>query len=171
MAGIGGHLNDGLQLRPSRDSDHLFLEALYRDIRQDLQLALADQDMIEALLEMQIKAQAVGYGTAYPNALYYIVEKQGERIGRVTVDFGANEVHILDLALIKGARNKGYGAVVLRAVQSAGAQVMSPVSLSVDPFNVYAKQLYRQLGFRFEGLMGAVERWVWYPQAPSLKIN
>ena len=143
-----------------------FLEALYRDIRQDLQLALADQDMIEALLEMQVKAQAIGYGTAYPNALYYIVEKQGERIGRVTVDFGANEVHILDLALIKGARNKGYGAVVLRAVQAAGAQVMSPVSLSVDPFNVYAKQLYQQLGFRFERLMGAVERWVWYPQTP-----
>lgn len=26
MAGIGGHLNDGLQLRPSRDSDNLFLK-------------------------------------------------------------------------------------------------------------------------------------------------
>ncbi|MDN3524516.1 GNAT family N-acetyltransferase [Halomonas sabkhae] len=171
MADVGGHLNGGLHLRPSRDSDKLFLETLYREVRQDLQLIVADQEFIETLLEMQLNAQSIGYGSAYPNALYYIVEKQGERIGRVTVDFGANEVHVIDLALIRTARNRGYGAVVLKAVQSAATQVMAPVSLSVDPLNPGAKLFYRRLGFRFEALVGAVERWVWHPHAPQLKTS
>lgn len=171
MADVGGHLNEGLHLRPSRDSDKFFLETLYREVRQDLQLIAADQEFIEALLEMQLNAQSIGYGSTYPNALYYIVEKQNERIGRVTVDFGANEVHVIDLALIRAARNRGYGAVVLQAVQSAAAQVMTPVSLSVDPLNPGAKLFYQRLGFRFEALVGAVERWIWYPRAPQLKTN
>ncbi|MBB3139669.1 GNAT family N-acetyltransferase [Halomonas organivorans] len=171
MADVGGHLNAGLHLRPSRDSDKGFLESLYRDVRQDLQLLAADRDFIEAVLEMQVNAQSIGYGSAYPNALYYIVEKQGERIGRVTVDFGADVIHVIDLALIRAARNRGYGAVVLQAVQSAATQVMTPVSLSVDPLNTGAKLFYQRLGFRFEALTGAVERWTWHPHPPQLKTS
>ncbi|MFO7593325.1 MAG: GNAT family N-acetyltransferase [Pseudomonadota bacterium] len=165
MSDLGGNLTEGLHIRPARDTDNPFIELLYRETREDLLLLDAEADFVEELIEMQMKAQSIGYGTAFPNALYYIVEKQGERIGRVTVDFGANEVHVIDLALIRAARSRGYGAAVLKAVQMAAVKVMAPVSLSVDFNNLRAKQFYYRLGFRFEGVVGPAERWAWYPAA------
>lgn len=166
MTDLTGNITDGLHIRPARGSDQPFLEQLYRETREDLRLLDAETDFIESLIEMQMHAQTAGYGTAYPDALYYIVEKHGERIGRVTVDFGANEIHVLDLALIRPARNLGYGAAVLNAVQLAAAKVMAPVSLSVDHHNLRAKQFYFRLGFRCEAVQGPAERWAWYPSPP-----
>ena len=74
-----------LGMRPARPSDSGFIESLYRSTREDLRLVDAEDDFIEALITMQQQAQTVGYGNLFPNAMTFIVEKQGEPIGRVMV--------------------------------------------------------------------------------------
>lgn len=157
-------MHGAVGLRPQRDSDAPFVAALYNTTRDDLRQAVAPQALIEELIEMQFRAQREGYGQKFPNAMYFIVETQGENIGRVAVDFGSNEVRIIDLALMPAARNKGHGTSVFRALQAAAAKVRAPLTLTVALNNPRAVQLYGVLGFRVEQLTETHAFMVWYPQ-------
>lgn len=157
----------GLSLRPMATSDKVFVESLYRSTRDDLRLIDAEDDFIEGLIEMQQYAQTRGYGDMFPNAMYFVAEHHKERIGRVVLDFGQNEIRVVDIALIPAARGKGYGSQVLQAVQMAAAKVMAPVALSVRADHIPAKQLYARLGFVVEEAQMPFERMTWYPPAPG----
>lgn len=156
---------DGLSLRLVRDSDRVFLESLHSSTRDDLRLIDGENDFIEEIIDMQLRAQTSGYGDMYPNAMHFIIENQGEKIGRVVLDFGHNEIHVIDLAFIREARCKGFGTKTLKSVQMVAGKVMAPVSLSVYCGNPQAKLLYLSLGFRVEGTHFPFERMVWYPSA------
>ncbi len=153
----------GLSLRPTRASDNGFLESLHSATRDDLRLVDAENDFIEDLIDMQFRAKTEGYGDMFPNAMYFIIENQGESIGRVVLDFGHNEIRVIDLALIRLARGKGFGAKTLQAVQLVAAKIMAPVALTVVSYNLQAKMLYLNLGFRVEEINLPFERMVWYP--------
>jgi ribosomal protein S18 acetylase RimI-like enzyme len=155
----------GLSLRPMNSSDSVFIESLYRSTRDDLRMIDAEDDFIEELIGMQHSAQTQGYGDMFPNAMYFVAEYHSERIGRVVLDFGQNEVRVVDIALIPAARGKGYGSQVLQAVQLVAGKVMAPVTLSVRSDHVLAKQLYARLGFVVEEQQMPFERMIWYPQA------
>lgn len=162
----GIDLAAGLAMRPARASDSGFIESLYRSTRNDLRLIDAESDFVEALIDQQFRAQTAGYGEMYPDAMHFIVEKHGEAIGRVILDFSNNEVLIVDIALIPAARGKGFGRGVLRGLQVTAAKVQAPLVLSVHPANFAAKRLYLGLGFRVEQSTPMSERMAWYP-APS----
>jgi ribosomal protein S18 acetylase RimI-like enzyme len=155
----------GLSLRPMNASDKVFIESLYRSTRDDLRMLDAEDDFIEDLITIQHHAQTLGYGDMFPNAMYFVAEYLRERIGRVVLDFGQNEIRVVDIALIPAARGKGYGNQLLQAVQLAASKVMAPVTLSVRADHMHAKQLYARLGFVVEEARMPFERMVWYPPA------
>lgn len=161
---------DGLGMRPARPSDQVFIASLYRSTRDDLRLADAEQDFIEELIGMQQQAQTVGYGTAFPNAMYFIVEKHHQALGRVAVDFGHNEVRLLDIAFIPEARGKGYGEAVIRGLQQAASQTRAPLVLTVARNNPAAQKLYLRLGFKVEESNHTHDRMVWYPASAGRVI-
>lgn len=154
---------DGLGLRLARPSDNDFLQALFESTRDDLRMINAEKDFIDALINMQQRAQETGYGNTYPDALQFIVEKLGESIGRVIIDFGHNEIKVMDISLIRAARGKGYGKSLLQGLQQAAIQVGAPLALEVRHGNIQAKQLYLQLGFAVDAIGPITERMVWYP--------
>lgn len=156
---------DGLSLRPMATSDKAFIESLYRSTRDDLRLIDAEDDFIEGLIEMQQYAQTQGYGDMFPNAMYFVAEYHSERIGRVVLDFGQNEIRVIDIALIPAARGKGYGGQILQAVQLTAAKVMAPVALTVRADHMLAKRLYSRLGFTVEEAQIPYERMIWYPSS------
>lgn len=164
-------LPDGLSIRPARDNDKAFVESLFKSTRDDLRLIDAEHDYIENLIEQQHHAQTVGYGEQFPNAMYFIIEKQNERIGRVVIDFGANEVRIVDIAFIPVARNNGYGASIIRALKHTAAQVCAPMVLSVSRMNLRAKSFYLSEGFQVEESDDAIELMAWYPQQMSRSFH
>lgn len=155
---------EGLNLRPANTGDSAFIESLYRTTREDLRQLDADKEIVENLIDMQFDAQTNGYGEQFPNAMHFVVEKLGERIGRVIVDFGSNEVRIVDIAFIPRARGQGYGTAILRMMQQAAAKIMAPLALSVNSFNTEAKNLYLRLGFQVEEYHPPIERMIWYPR-------
>lgn len=166
----GVPLPDGLSLRPSRTSDESFLAELYTSTRDDLLMAIDDEEFATGLIGMQQHAQIEGYGDMFPNAMYFIVEKLGERIGRLVLDFGSNEVRIVDLALIRGARGKGLGSQVIQSVKAVAEKVMAPVTLSVNMANPLARQLYVRLGFQTLEVQPPVEQMIWYPNASRIQV-
>ncbi|MBG0758306.1 GNAT family N-acetyltransferase [Vibrio cidicii] len=158
-------LPDGLHVRPSRPTDKPFIENLHREVRQDLQLIEGEQDFIESIVEMQFRAQTQGYGDQFPNAMYFIIEKHHEPIGKATLDFGSNEVRLIDLAFLPKACGLGFGQAVIQSFQKAAAQVGAPMTLSVLRSNIGAKQLYHRLGFELEASKPPYELLIWYPPA------
>ncbi|MGI0117253.1 GNAT family N-acetyltransferase [Zooshikella sp. RANM57] len=158
----------GISLRPATSSDKYFINTLYRSTRDDLRLIDGNEDFVETLIEQQCHAQAVGYGEMFPHAFYFIIEKQQQPIGRVTLDFSNEVVHVVDIAFIPEARNKGYGESVLKALQLAAGKSRSPLILSVHQSNWAAKKLYKKLGFIVEGFYPPYERMAWYPSGKEM---
>ncbi|QSX30225.1 GNAT family N-acetyltransferase [Shewanella cyperi] len=155
----------GLHIRPSTSSDKPFLEKLHRLVRQDLRLLDADEDFIESVVEMQFRAQTEGYGAQFPNAMYFIIEKHMEKIGRVCVDFGVNELHLIDIAFLPQATGHGFGRAIIQSFQYCAAQSGLPMSLNVAQDNPAAKRLYLNLGFMVEAIHPPYEELRWYPPA------
>lgn len=161
-------LPDGLYLRPKVPSDEPFLQALYISTRDDLLLIDQCQDEYQQLVEMQYQAQCAGYGEQFPNALYFIIEHHHQPVGKVSIDFGANDIRIVDLALVREARGKNLGKGVIQSLQFAATQAGAPLSLTVEQQNLFARRLYHSLGFIVESEQQPYALMVWYP--PSNRV-
>ncbi|MGY2400341.1 GNAT family N-acetyltransferase [Pseudomonas sp. SDO5271_S396] len=158
-----GALAQGLVVRPSRDSDKPFLQALYHSARADLQWIDGERALVEEVIAQQFQVQEKGMDEHFPGALHYVIEKLGTAIGALSADFGANEIRVLYLAFIPAARGKGFGRAVLQGVQQAAAQVQCPVATVVWASNPHARQHYLALGFQVQEQTPAAQRLVWYP--------
>jgi ribosomal protein S18 acetylase RimI-like enzyme len=156
-------LPEALGIRPAKDSDKHFIASLYRATRSDLRLIDAETEFIETLIGQQQQAQAIGYGGQFPNALYFIVEHHGEAIGRLVVDFGPNEIRLVDIALIPEVRSQGYALGILRALKHAAGSVCVPLVLTVYKQNLVARHLYEKEGFCIERGDDMVDLMTWYP--------
>jgi ribosomal protein S18 acetylase RimI-like enzyme len=159
-----------LQIRPSNASDKIFLEQLHNSTRDDLKLIDGEKDFVDSIIEMQYRAQTEGYGSKFPNAMYFVIEKQHERIGKVTIDFGPNEVRLIDIAFIPEARGKGFGPEVIAGLQKAAEQVSTPLTLSVLSHNLAAKSLYLKMGFVVENVTPPYEFMAWYPTLRKIMV-
>ena len=153
----------GLSMRPSRPTDGLFLQSLYKSARPELQWIDADPEVVEQVVAQQFQVQERGIGEHFPDAMHYVVEKLDTPIGVLSADFGPNEIRVLYLAFIPAARGKGFGRSVLQGVQKAAEQVRCPVATVVWTSNPQARQHYLALGFRVEESSPGAERLIWYP--------
>ncbi|WP_163833575.1 GNAT family N-acetyltransferase [Spartinivicinus ruber] len=161
-------LPQGLVIRPATDADKYFLKLLYHSTRSDLQYINAHGEFISELIAQQYQAQTVGYSNMFPNACYFIIEKQQQSIGRVTLDFTNEVIHVIDIAFILEARGKGYGKGVIQALQIAAGKTCAPLLLSVYANNWAAKNLYLKLGFQVEQSATPYERMIWYPTVKEM---
>lgn len=168
---LNNPIQGGLVIRPSNDRDKPFLMNLYNSTRDDLKHVDASHDFIEELIEMQFKAQFEGYGEQFPNAFYFVIERQQEKIGRIAVDFGHNEVRIIDISFIKAAQNKGYGSVVINALKSAAEQNKVPLTLTVLHSNVPAINLYQKLGFKIVDNKLPHALMMWLPESKTARFT
>jgi ribosomal protein S18 acetylase RimI-like enzyme len=164
------NLPAGLHVRPSLASDKAFLETLYKSVREDLEVINDTPDFIEYVKEQQHEAQTEGYGDQFPEAMYFVIEYYNEAVGRVTLDFGPNEIRIIDLSLIKKARGKGLGTGVVKAFISCAEQAQTPLLLSVLSHNIIAKSLYYQLGFVVEEISPPREYMIYYPKSQQVRL-
>ncbi len=105
-----------------------------------------DDAMKESILRMQFEAQRTGYAADSPNARFETIEQRGRPIGRLVVDRRDDEIHLVDIALLPGARGRGIGGALIVELCREGEQGGRPVRLCVDWRNP-ALGLYRRLGF------------------------
>lgn len=161
----------GLHVRPSRSSDQPFSEQLYKSTRSDLDLINASEEFIEELKCSQFNAQTSSYEEQFPNAMSFIVEYYDQKVGRVILDFGMNEILIVDISFIPEARNKGLGSGVMRSFIHCAEQTKVPLKLSVLQENLSAKEFYRQLGFVHDEHIYPRDYLVYYPNSQAIRVN
>ena len=161
---------DGLSVRPSSTSDQPFLNQLFKSTRDDLDFIDGELDFIEHVKESQQEAQADSYQDMFPNAMYFVIEYHNERAGRVILDFGANEIRIVDISLIPAARGKGLATGVLQGFIHCAEQARAPLKLAVLSRNVAAKGLYAKLGFVLEEIIPPREYLAYFPSSHTIQV-
>jgi GNAT superfamily N-acetyltransferase len=154
---------DEISARPIEERDLVFLCRLYGSIRSP-ELAQTDwsDEQKQAFIQHQFDAQHHHYQTHYKKAEFWLLEKDGEPIGRLYVDRWPKEIRLVDIALTPESRGTGLGTKLLLALLAEGAEVGKPVSIHVEMFNP-AMRLYERLGFVAIGDHGPYKLMQWSP--------
>lgn len=139
---------NNVELRPVEPNDESFLVQLYADTRADelAEVPWTDEQK-RMFLEQQFAAQDSAYRQNYPDALFSLITMNGAPIGRLYVTrLGADELRIIDIALLAVHRNAGIGTALIRDVMADADRERLTISLHVEQWNP-ALHLYERLGF------------------------
>jgi GNAT superfamily N-acetyltransferase len=119
-----------------------------------------------AFLEFQFNAQDVHY-RGYPKAEFFVIEADGEPIGRLYVNREPAVLGVMDIALLPEWRGRGIGSQLLNDLLAEARAAGSVVSLHVERHNP-ARRLYARLGFVQVDEGPVYDRLEWRPAtAPS----
>lgn len=153
----------GITARPIEGRDLDFLCRLYGSTRLE-ELAVTDwtPEIKEAFLKHQFEAQHHHYQTHYKGAEFWLLEKEGQPIGRLYVARWPEEIRLVDIALAAKFRGGGLGTALLSSLLREGAAAGKPVSIHVEMFNP-AMRLYERLGFVAIGDHGPYKLMQWSP--------
>jgi GNAT superfamily N-acetyltransferase len=135
------------ELRNATAADAEFLQELFNDVHgPEFQLARLPAEMLSQLLAMQLRAQQTSYAARFPDAVDQIVCIRGERAGRWLVHHGAQEVCLVDVALLGRFRGLGVGTSLLEQLCGAARASEKQLRLTVRVGN-RAARLYERMGF------------------------
>lgn len=136
-------------LRKQNGHDLGFLQALYASRRWAEVSAVPGWNDAQrrAFLYSQAELQRQHYENHFPAADFLIVEQAGSPIGRLCVQYAADDVRIVDIALLPDWHGRGIGTELLRIVLAKADAQSQTCSLSVEQGS-RARRLYERLGFR-----------------------
>jgi ribosomal protein S18 acetylase RimI-like enzyme len=136
-----------VSLRPVRAEDEAFLLQVYAGTRLDeLAHAAWDESQRDAFLKLQFAAQQQHYESHFPEADHQIILLGDCPIGRLYVARTADEVRILDIALLPEHRSSGVGSSIIKEILAEAAKAEKPVRIYVESFN-RSLRLFERLGF------------------------
>lgn len=137
----------GLSCRPMTDEDLPFVAELFASTRAD-EVAMTGwpPERQRAFLAHQHEMQHRHYRDANPDAEWLIVERHGERIGRLYLLDSDNALHVIDISLVPAARGAGFGGAILADIIDAARDSGRRVTMNVERNNP-ALRLYARLGF------------------------
>jgi predicted GNAT family acetyltransferase len=89
-----------------------------------------------------------------------VIVVDGQPVGRLYVARWAEEIRVVDIAVLPEYRNRGIGSALLRDLMAEAAAAGKPLSIHVERFNP-AVRLYARLGFAPAGDAGVylLMRW------------
>jgi ribosomal protein S18 acetylase RimI-like enzyme len=152
-----------LTLRAATPEDEGFLFRVYASTRTE-ELAAVDWDdaQKETFLLWQAATQHRYYGEYYPGATFQVILADETPVGRLYLHRRADEIRIMDIALLPEFRGRGYGTALIEQVLAEGRASGRRVTIHVELFNP-ALSLYRRLGFRQVAEHGVYWLMEWSP--------
>ena len=165
-------MSEQVTRRPATDEDRAFLYALYADTRAD-ELAQVPWSEVQKtqFLRMQFQAQDRHYRAQYPTSTHEIVLLDGEPIGRLWMDVGERDLHVVDLAIHSRAQRRGIGTGIVHELQQRATELGLPMRLCVEHNNPSARTMYERLGFRQIDDLGMHALLEWQPSDAHANDN
>ena len=135
-------------LRPATDADLPFLARVYASTRAEELAGLPWDDAAKAaFLHQQFTAQDAHYRAHYRGAEFCVVLRDDVAVGRLYLARWAEEIRVMDVALLPEHRRAGIGARLLADVLAEADAAGKRVSIHAERHNP-ALRLYARLGFR-----------------------
>lgn len=159
-----------ISLRPEQNGDAPFLFEVYASTREE-ELALTNWDAAtrRMFLDMQFAAMNRGYAGMFPTGEFSVICEHGQPIGRLVLYRSAEEIRVVDLALLPAHRNRGIGTLLMRRVCDEAGRAGKPVRLSVLKTN-RAAHWYARLGFHKIGEAGFHDELEWRAGEGSVSV-
>jgi len=108
-------------LRPITPADEEWLYRIYASTREEELAALPwDAAQKEAFLRWQAALQHRWYQQQYAQASFQLILWGEEPIGRLYVQRGAQEIRIIDIALLPAYRRRGIGTHLIQQLLAEG---------------------------------------------------
>lgn len=85
------------------------------------------------------------------NSTTYVIEFDGQRVGRLRVVRTSGQIEIAGLQVLPDFQNRGVGTAVIAALLLEGKTAALTVVLQVEKDNPNARRLYERLGFEQDG--------------------
>ena len=154
---------DTIGLRPCADADAPFLRHLYGTTREEeLRVVPWPEEEKRRFLDMQFVAQKTHYEAHFPTCTFLVIELAGRPIGRLYVDRGEEDIHIVDIAIVPEFRGRGVGRMLLGDILDEATASGRCVTIHVEHNNP-ARHLYDRLGFRHVDTSGVYDLMEWRP--------
>lgn len=154
---------NSISLRPATPEDAPFLLVLYKSSRGDDLRGLGWEDQrVAEFLDMQYEAQQRFHANEYRRPVDQIIERNGEPIGRLMFEPREHEIRCVDIAILPAHRSAGFGAQLLRDLQTEATRQKKPLRLQVIRFN-RAIALFERLGFQRISETGTHFQMEWTP--------
>jgi len=134
-----------IHLRPAHADDEAFLFDLFCGARE-AEFAVLPQTQRETLLRLQYQAQSRDYAARLPRSQHFIIEYGGNSAGRLLLNLDADELRVVDIAVVPQLRGHGIASAVLKSLIAEAQGAGIALRLSVWHDNP-ALALYRRLGF------------------------
>lgn len=123
--------------------------------------AASDERSHSGLLELQFSASRRARATSFPTAIEQLILLGGAPAGSLITARDPGVLHLIEIALVPGARGRGIGTIVLRHLLALADDERRTVRAFVYRTNPRAHALYRRLGFTdvaADELMFTIER-------------
>jgi RimJ/RimL family protein N-acetyltransferase len=136
-----------IRLRPAEAADEEFLLEVYSSTRaEEMARVPWSPEQKNAFVRMQFVAQKQHYAAEYPKATHDVIYFKDEPVGRLYLDRGQEQFHILDITILPRFRGSGVGSVVLKQILAEAGRGGQPVTIYIENFNP-SLRLFGQLGF------------------------
>lgn len=140
-----------VSLRATTAADRGFLTRVYASTRAaELAHTGWDTTACQTFVQMQFNAQASHYRQQWPASVDSLIEAQlngqTHQVGRLWVDHRANEIHVLDIALLPEWCGSGIGSACFRRQMREASDAGKALTIQVERGNP-ARRLYDRLGF------------------------
>jgi len=135
-------------LRLITNDDIPFLFRVFASTNQNIANApQLTEDQRQTLLESQFRAQHESYLADFPNANFGIIQMGNTSVGRLYLNRTANEIHVIDIAILPEHRSDGLGSRLILAIQAEAKMTNKSVRIHVVKGNS-AYDFYVNLGFQ-----------------------
>src|SRR5436305_14845054 len=126
----------GISYRPKSADDLPFIERLYRTTRED-ELAITGwpEELKRQFIAQQQFAQSRHVEQAYPACEWLLIEQGGRAIGRLYVEDRADEIWLVDIALLPESRGGGIGTALLEDLIAQAREAGKAIALTVFKTN------------------------------------
>ncbi|WP_434950130.1 GNAT family N-acetyltransferase [Shewanella sp. HL-SH4] len=148
-------------VRPASDDDVFIMAQLFYSTRSDFYQLGLPQVTVDMLLQQQYQLQQMSYKNQFPNVMDYILCRQAQVIGKLTLEVKPEYLWLVDLVIAPDSRSKGVGTAVLDALKQDAKGRQVPIYLSVAIDNPRSKALYYQQGFTIQGVTDTHESMQW----------
>jgi len=140
-------VNPAIAFRKVTDNDlPLLMEIFLHSRLHELEPTGWTDAQKRLFLQSQFSLQQRYFLQQYPDADFLLAKRCDIDIGRIYIEHGIAQLHVIDIALLPPFREHGIGTHILHTVIEQARQQNKPVSLHVEKSN-RAVRLYQRLGF------------------------
>jgi ribosomal protein S18 acetylase RimI-like enzyme len=156
-----------LSLRPVEPADEEFLIAVYASTREEeLSQVEWPAGQREMFVRWQAQMQRQEYEARYPDAEYSVVLVDDQPAGRLWSGRDAEQIRLLDIALLPEFQNRGAGTALLKLLVGEARATGKALRHMILVTNEGARRFYERLGFEvIEVVNGAYLHMEWRPGA------